>query len=855
MSSDDSSPEATIGPIADKQEPKSSISLDEESGRPKLQNVDETRLEKQMNIVRAKTSKAPSRDRVSKEGEPKSILKPNLSKRSSLMDNIGSAKELKSSEKSSSESQIDESENPVKVSKSNFKKQQASTQKFRGEEEESPRRRKKYENDDSNTDSAMRSIRNHLQESVVPANKRGTLKRGKKAESSTKNVNLNKARRRRDRHRRKYRGSSEEGESYSSESESSDDSISSNERDKLLQQYFKKMLTPILNESKEAQKKDTMDILKEQGLLEIAAHKNAIINFDKLQKRDPNKDPYLEDEGFAPSDVSGNTTPRKTPSSMSVSISEKKDSFKLPRTSSSQERKTLGTPKRSENIIQLQKQIIRPNEEIEVQKMVKTTTEVSPAPPRSFEPEKRTTSIPIFKKKASSPDKVESAKKTLFGSEPKVAAPLFSQPASGTSLFAKKDTEKKEEEKEEESTEKKTAVKSIFGTPKDTIEELRKSRTSNNSSPSFGQTINTEKEPEKPAEKEEPKKPVSLFNKEPSGGTLFKPTPIKEVPEEENQAAAEDKKPAKEEPKPSEPEKTKTTLFSVTVPAPENPEKKDASKPVETPESKSNPFLMGAGSTAKARNIFNSSESSGGSANNSNEPKKTSLFGSSGPKPSGLFASQGKTGFPVDNDPNKSYFGICKGSSFDKNFNPRSMRPLIRQGSFGRSSFNSPNLGQPGVKPFGQPSTGTSLFGNKPSNTGSSDDVGMSGGTPTQSPLQQPQDSGSIFPFANAASGNKASLFGGQGNSGASMNSGASQGSLFGNKPASSGSTFNMGTSKPTTSGSLFGANKPNSGTLFASGPSQGQPQPASSWSTDPFGGKSKKKNQEEDDGLFSDKA
>ena len=116
-------------------------------------------------------------------------------------------------------------------------------------------------------------------------------------------------------------------EEESSESEdSSDASISSTERDELVRKYFRKILCPILREERDESRKETLDILQEKGLLELAERKNELIKFSTAQRYDPN-DPFLEDEGFAPSDVSGATTPKKAPhsnvSNMSVDSSKR----------------------------------------------------------------------------------------------------------------------------------------------------------------------------------------------------------------------------------------------------------------------------------------------------------------------------------------------------------------------------------------------------------------------------------------------------------------------------------------------------------------------------------------------------
>jgi hypothetical protein len=117
-----------------------------------------------------------------------------------------------------------------------------------------------------------------------------------------------------------------EEEESSESDDSSDNSISSTERDELVRKYFRKILCPILKEERDESRKETLDILQEKGLLELAERRNELIQFSSAQRYDPN-DPFLEDEGFAPSDVSGATTPKKTPysnvSNMSVDSSKR----------------------------------------------------------------------------------------------------------------------------------------------------------------------------------------------------------------------------------------------------------------------------------------------------------------------------------------------------------------------------------------------------------------------------------------------------------------------------------------------------------------------------------------------------
>lgn len=103
-------------------------------------------------------------------------------------------------------------------------------------------------------------------------------------------------------------------------------------------------------------------MLEGTGLMELS-RKRKMIRFAPPKKIDPSKDPFLEDEGFLPSDISGVTTPRKTPSIvLNHKGVDRRDSFKMVQTSQSQENKITGTPKRSKTFIDLQKQIIQPDE-------------------------------------------------------------------------------------------------------------------------------------------------------------------------------------------------------------------------------------------------------------------------------------------------------------------------------------------------------------------------------------------------------------------------------------------------------------------------------------------------------------
>jgi hypothetical protein len=517
-----------------------------------------------------------------------------------------------------------------------------------------------------------------------------------------------------------------------------------------------------------------------------------------MKKRDSSKDPFLEDEGFAPSDISGTTTPRKDiPVSKNKTI-ERKDSFKLARTSASQERKIMGTPKRTENITQLQKQIITPNENVKESDIMKSVPT----------PEEHSNSIPAFKKMDSDKNKIESAKKTLFVSEKKPTSSLFGnvERSVSTPPFSKP-KEAVEEVKEDSTDEKKEkpVIKHLFGPSKEIIDELRKSRQSNNSSPSFGETKNSQTASSDEKSASTVKKPISLF--------APKASIIKESPEEEEQASHEDNPVSS----------NKLTVLSSGTNESKSPEEK-LETPKKTDIKASNPFL--SNDPSKAKNLF----SSGISKSANSEPvKMVSLFNKTPEAQVGLFGIKGNHMTQEPRGPNIS------------------MPPLFRSHSFGiDSSFNNTSCIYSSF--IAKPVPNANI---KVSSNIDLEDVGMGGVTPpNQSPIQQPIEGGKMFPFGTTQRiGN--SLFGHQGTSGASYSI-QPKTSLFGNASSTpSGPMFNIGTKSDTKP--LFSGTGATGGSMFASGPSQGQPEPAkSTWTNDPFVGK-KKNNKKEDDGLFSD--
>lgn len=237
-----------IGPIDDLEQPGEEINLNEDGNHPKLLNVDETRLEQQINLFKAKTVKPAKQDSNGLKSKDQPILKSALRKNKNSNNKDHNNRNERDCDVSSSESEIINSENPVKVSKSNYKKQVDSTQNY-GNENSLIQRKRKYESS-TNTGDAIDSLRKDLSKSVVPVSKR-SIKRGKRHDhiENDKQVNIKKARKRRQKYNedlsselsKNIRKVDIDQESNEQES-SSNDSISSTERDELLRKYFRKIL-------------------------------------------------------------------------------------------------------------------------------------------------------------------------------------------------------------------------------------------------------------------------------------------------------------------------------------------------------------------------------------------------------------------------------------------------------------------------------------------------------------------------------------------------------------------------------------------------------------------------------------
>jgi len=876
-----------IGPMMGNQPTRSEVRLDEQSIKPKINNADESRLQKQISRIKSKSTKGEDTEFRKESKQP---LKSALRKRSSLANSIDHEKDNSQPEKTSRDNRAKERGIAVDSSTSNYKKQDPenpdSLNSFG----------RKHKLEDANSgDEALKSLQKDLKESVVPVSKRAVKRRKRKQHTSRyeeREVNLNKARKRKDRNARKvqkevsdrlsldkYRANQDGhdnesvSEESSDESDSSYNSISSGERDELLRKYFRKILCPILKEEREQTKKETMGILEDKGLFELA-EKCDLINYDSLRRDDSRKDPFLEDEGFAPSDVSGATTPRKTPSSVVSNKSiERKDSFKLARTSQSQERKALGTPKRRGSIVELKKQVIMPNESVEEIQLMPIQREKSSIPKLS----NKTASGEKHQNKSSPiKDRIESAKKNLFADIPKASTMAFASIQKKTELSPTKPIESvnvaatsKELDKKETEVEK-PKLKSIFGPSKDTVEELRKGRSSNTSSPSFGESRNNATNDSVSASGEEVKKP-SLFNP--------KSTPIVEKPNEEDSVTQET--PAKS-----------SLLFSSasTVTKPGDSTVKPSTNSGSASAGNSNPFLNGPLGGGKPKSLFGATPANT-SDQKAQEKPKTSLFGnstSSGP----IFGRP--LGSGTSNSPDTPQFslGFQKGPSAQFNIgsnsnyiaysgqpaNPaQAAQPSQSSSLFGKPLTSAPTttgtplqatnlncLGNTQGSLFGKPngssttnSTST-LFAQTSQrdlpNPGlmDSDDVGMGGVTPPNRSPVQPRIDSKLGYNQSAAPTNP--IFGNQGSGGSVTQSQSS--SLFGNAPSmgNTASSFSLGTNKPNN-GSLF----PTTPTPFASAPSQGQPEPTTraAWTSNPFGDSSnkrmKKKNESEDDGLFSD--
>lgn len=826
LSGDDVVQETVPGPIIETTPPKDEINFDEPKIVEKPLNPDVNALAKQIDKYKAQNTKPPADEgrgiSPNNGTNLKSALRSSLREREADEPNGTSKQDHKSTNTQKEELR----DNPVEFSKTKNKKPDEVSPSSAAEDE-NPLNRKRKIDEIVSDQTVMDALRKDLSESVVPVNKRQMKRRKQeKVIEDDVDISMKQARKRKHRHKRKAKGelNDESSDSESSEhSSSSADSISSTERDELLRKYFRKILCPILQEERQQNKKDTMDLLEEKGLIELASKKD-LINFDNLKRDEPGKDPFLEDSGFIPSDVSGATTPRKSSSIVTPNKGvEKRDSFKLARTSQSQERKSLGTPKRRCSTTQIQKQIIMPNEITEVTQV--SSIEAKKIPNEGVA-DNSPKSIITVTKKDEEDEKVKIIKKTLVTSAP--TSSLFGPGAnkiSTGSIFNKpKETQgsaqsQKEEKKEEKNAEKddKPKIKSIFGANQSTIEELASSRGSNNSSPSFGETKNTSKEDESTTtEKSQPAKKIT---------SLFTPK-VAVIPEAPNED-----EPTNQEEKPKA--AAKASLFGAGGLGSKKPDVKLT--PQEQPESKSaNPFLIGAsGEQQRPKNLFDQG------AGSSQDKPKTTLFGSAATIKGGIFGTKGNSNAPNSvkiaiNNPRKNIFGSLK-------VNTELVLPGIIPKTFG--NIAAPFQGSISTKPPVIASQGSN-------NEIEVDDVGMGGVTPpTQSPLHQPAENTKVF-FNQGSSGSGGGLIFGNQGSGASLSSGGIGGSIFNKPPVSSTaqtSTFSFG---KTTTKLPFGS---STGSIFASGPSQGQPEPNKpSWSSNPFGNKNKKSKQD-DDGLFSD--
>ena len=771
--------------ITDEQQESEEINLNEHRKSQQLLNVDEENLAKQLNKDNEPNNRRGGKERTIAEDSDSQNLKSILKKSRENEDKYGCGESAENSEKPSK----------IRSSREEIKDEPNESS---SEEEEYPINRKRKFHECDEEDLRIRSeLKKNLQQTIVPDEKINKFekkrlnKRSKYSNESLEGrvTDLSKARRRRDRNRRGEPESSE-----SDDSSSSDDSVSSEEAqnlktsftshiqklvsksfsDDIMKDYMKDVIFPMLIKEREQSKKETLELLKEQGLIKTIENKEP-------DNKDPNKDPFLEDEGFFPSDISGNTTPKR---SVSISISQgsgNKNTFKKVRTSSSQERKLLGTPKRNETMVKLQKQVIKPNEEdkepvefIDTKKVdIFKKKEIGKESSKPKESEKdmsifagmrnesRTKSSSLMFGKKDSKSKVESAKHSLFNMESKPDTSKPEEKAARTPLFDKTDIKVGVVRTDNEAQNKPQL--SIFNRSKESVEEMIKSRASNNSSPEFGESKNTVKADEdKP--KKAPSKPVSLFT--------TKVTPIAESAEEDD--ASQEDKSAKPLVK---------SLFTTTESKPVNPEEKkeeDDKKKIHlnlSSNATDNPFLKKIGGNSKPTNLF----SNGGDDKPKTENK---------PQVS-LFNSENKLG------------GSSNPTSLFNNASSASQPSLFKTESKAISGMAK------------IPST--SVF--KGVDNMETEDVGMGGVTPpTQSPMRIPEkvNENKIFPFSNNPG--PSTLFGNQGSSGASLNT---TGSLFGNaSTGGSQSLFNIGAAKTETKTPF---NNP-SGNMGSNPPNQGQP-------------------------------
>ena len=792
-----------ISPTMDKDQLKSEITFSDIGTAPKLTSIDERRLSEQISRFKSKDAKSANQDLAQTE-KHKIILNKNGWKRNFEKDQI--EMQVDGAETLCHTTGAGKTDNiyyPVKASNSEFKKPWIKTQQkpiiYKSCLNEN---RKRTFNEISDTDDKIKSLNQDLREPAIPLSKL-QQKRSKVRENEEENVavNIKKARRRDKARRRQLKELSNdemESSSSSSSSESSESSVTSNERDELIRKYFKKILWPIFEEEREQNKKETMQILEGNGLIELAKRKD-LINFDNIRKNDPAKDPFLEDEGFLPSDISGATTPKKISSGIyNAKGSEMKDSNKaMSSIHSLEEDKYSGAMKRINSKVDNQKQNIIISNQMPMKSYSKVDThkenvdqdmDSQSMATISKKSEIKTTSIfnstkpQIERNKSENTENKDQTKENTEIINDKIESNTVNKEVSipikekESELAGSSDNINKNEEKSE-----KPKLKSIFGPSQNIIEELKQCRSSNNSSPSFGESKNLSED--KIANKLIQNKPItSIFSQ--------KPAIIEESPNEEDQALQEE---TNKNQKPIE--KLPTKVPEVT-PAPFT--RIPQAKPVA-----SNPFLnQGA---KPPLNLFSQED-----------------------KP--LAPLNVKIDKPTESLPVSRIFNVGSSDSILGKQTQQKVEELPSSTSLIQANNDQEDVGMGGVTPPNQSPIATSasksfIFSKQP--------------TQTTYPMQGSGGSKTTSATPSAAT----SIFGGQGIKGITAPT---------SKP---GSIFSMGKSNNPPTKALFGqsSSSSQSGSLFASAPSQGQPEinKKNSWNTNPF---SSTKKDKINDGLFSEK-
>jgi hypothetical protein len=272
------------------------IDLADDSGMPKLTNVDGNKLNQQINKSDGKDGKPHSTDLKDHESAvpTKSCLKkPNKT--------IGSRPDSsKNSNAGSNKDYVSNIEpHPNTAKQANYMDLVKSVPSYDTKSGNFSRKRK-VEDSDKSDDKTGGMIKD-LEKSVIPSSKQALKRR--KIEESKENevpVNMNRAKRRKHRMARKASGQNVSDD----ESESSDGTVTSGERDDLMSKYLKKLLNPIFEEQRELNKKDIQDVLNRYDTNKV---KRQHVTAKKVRYNE--EDPFLEDEGFAPSDNSGVSIP------------------------------------------------------------------------------------------------------------------------------------------------------------------------------------------------------------------------------------------------------------------------------------------------------------------------------------------------------------------------------------------------------------------------------------------------------------------------------------------------------------------------------------------------------------------